>query len=51
MLAGGELTTLVFSNLPVEPGTIYEIIATSLFDDDEDGDDRLSMLFIVNSEG
>ena len=51
LLAGGELTTLVFSNLPVEPGTIYEIIVTSLFDDDEDGDDRLSMLFLVNPEG
>lgn len=51
LLAGGELTTLVFSNLPVEPGTIYEIIATSLFDDDEDGDDSLSMLFLVNPEG
>ena len=51
LLGAGELTTLVFSNLPVEPGTIYEIIVTSLFDDDEDGNDRLSMLFLVNPEG
>lgn len=51
LLNGSELTTLVFSNLPVEPGTIYEIIVTSLFDDDEDEDDRLSMLFLVNPEG
>lgn len=51
LLEGGELTTLVFSDLPVEPGTIYEIIVTSLFDDDEDEDDTLSMLFLVNPEG
>ena len=51
LLEGGELTTLIFSDLPVEPGAIYEIIVTSLFDDDEDEDNMLSMLFLVNPEG
>lgn len=51
VLDGGELTTLTFSDLPVEPGTIYEVIATSLFDDDQDEDDTVSMLFLVNAEG
>lgn len=51
LLEGGDLTTLVFSDLPVTPGFTYEIFATSLFDDDEDEDDTLSMLFLVNAEG
>ncbi len=51
LLEGGELTTLVFSDLPVEPGTIYEVIVTSLFDDDDNDDDTFSMLFLVNAEG
>ena len=51
VLDGGELRTLVFSDLPVDPGSTYEIIATSLFDDDEDEDDGFSMLFLVNPEG
>ena len=51
LLQGGELITIVFSDLPVNPGVIYEIIATSLFDDDQDGDDSISMLFLVNAEG
>jgi len=51
VLDGGELRTLVFSDLPVDPGSTYEIIATSLFDDDEDEDDSFSMLFLVNPEG
>jgi hypothetical protein len=51
LLQGGELITVVFSDLPVNPGVIYEIIATSLFDDDQDGDDSISMLFLVNAEG
>jgi len=51
LLEGGELTTLIFSDLPVKPGTIYEIIVTSQFEDDEDEDNTLSMLFLVNSEG
>lgn len=51
LLEGGDLTTLVFSDIPVTPGFTYEIFATSLFDDDEDEDDTLSMLFLVNAEG
>ncbi len=51
LLEGGELITLVFSDLPVEPGTIYEVIVTSLFEDDEDEDNTFSMLFLVNAEG
>ncbi len=50
-LEGGELTTLVFSELPVVPGTTYDITATSLFDDDEDEDDTSSIRFVVNAEG
>jgi hypothetical protein len=50
-LDGGQLTTLVFSDLPVEPGTTYEIIATSLFPDDKDEDDTVRLLFLVNPEG
>ena len=51
LLEGGELTTLTFSDLPVEPGVTYEVVATSLFDDDDDSDDSFSMLFLVNPEG
>jgi len=51
LLGGGELTALVFSDLPVTPGFTYEIIATSLFEDDENEDDTVSMLFLVNAEG
>jgi hypothetical protein len=50
-LDGGGLVTLVFSDLPVEAGKTYEIIATSLFPDDQDEDDTVSMLFLVNPEG
>jgi hypothetical protein len=51
LLNGGDLTTLVFSDLPVEPGITYEIIAASLFQDDKDEDDTIRMLFLVNPEG
>jgi hypothetical protein len=51
LLEGGELITLTFSDLPVEPGVTYEVVATSLFDDDDDSDDSFSMLFLVNPEG
>jgi hypothetical protein len=51
LLEGGDLTTLVFSDLPVEAGATYQIVATSLFDDDEDVDNSFSMKFLVNAEG
>ena len=50
-LDGGSLLTLIFSDLPVEAGKTYEIIATSLFPDDQDEDDTIRMLFLVNPEG
>ena len=50
LLNGGQLTTVTFSDLPVEPGTTYEIIATALFEDDENEDNTFSMLFLVNPE-
>ena len=50
LLEGDGLATFTFSNLPVNPGTTYEIIATSLFEDDENEDNSFSMLFLVNSE-
>ena len=51
MLEGGSLITIVFSDLPVERGVTYQIVATSLFDDDQDEDDSVSMTFLVNPEG
>lgn len=53
LLDGGGLTTLVFSDIPVQPGNTYEITAQSLFEDDDDDDsnDSFSMLFLVNAEG
>jgi hypothetical protein len=50
-LDGGDLITIVFSELPVEQGKTYEIIATSLFPDDQDEDDTVRLLFLVNPEG
>lgn len=51
LLEGGSLTTIVFSEIPIEAGVTYEIVATSLFDDDQDEDDTFSMRFVVNAEG
>jgi hypothetical protein len=51
LLEGGDLTTLVFSDIPLEPGFTYEIVATSLFEDDDEEDDSISMFFLVNAEG
>lgn len=51
LLEGGELTTLVFSDIPVQPGITYRITATSLFTDDDDSDNSISMQFLVNTEG
>lgn len=51
LLEGGQLTTLTYSDLPIEAGVRYQLVATSLFDDDQDDDDSFSMLFLVNPEG
>ena len=49
-LASGELTTLVFSDLPVEPGGRYEVVATIENADDDANDNVIRMLFTVNPE-
>lgn len=50
LLEGGSLTTITFSDIPIQPGVTYEIVATSLFDDDQEEDDSFSMFFLVNPE-
>jgi hypothetical protein len=50
-LASGALTTLVFRDLPVEPGGRYEVIATIEQADDDATDNVVRMLFSVNPEG
>jgi hypothetical protein len=47
-LASGALTTLVFRDLPVEPGGRYEVIATIENADDDASDNVIRMLFSVN---
>ena len=47
-LEAGTLTTLVYSDLPMSPGVIYELSASIVRDDDDGGNDSLSFLFIVN---
>jgi hypothetical protein len=51
LLEGGSLTSIVFSEIPIEPGITYQIVATSLFADDDDEDDSFSLTFLVNPEG
>jgi len=47
-LQPGQLTALLFENLPVEPGKIYEVIVTLPDGDDDRTNDRLSIVFVRN---
>ena len=49
-LGAGELITLTYSDIPVESGAIYEVIATLPGEDDDPDDDVNSFLFSVNPE-
>jgi hypothetical protein len=49
-IAPGALSSLLFEDLPVEPGGLYEIVATLLVDDDDAGDDVATLVFIRNAE-
>ncbi len=51
ILLAGDITSLVYSDLPVTPGTIYEIEVMTLFDDDEEENDSIAFLFMVNPDG
>jgi hypothetical protein len=47
-LQPGQLTALLFENLPVTPGKIYEVIVTLPDGDDDRTNDRLSIVFVRN---
>jgi hypothetical protein len=46
----GALASLRFADLPVEPGVLYEIVASVPAEDDDDTNDTASFVFIRNDE-
>jgi hypothetical protein len=49
-LQPGELTSVQYTDLPVQPGKLYEIIATIEVEDDNPSDDTFSFTFIRDTE-
>jgi hypothetical protein len=49
-LEPGELTSVQYTDLPVQPGKLYEIIATIQVEDDDPSDDTMSFTFIRDAE-
>ena len=49
-LASGEVTSLLFEDLPVAAGTIYEITARIEGVDDDPLDDSSSFVFVMDDE-
>lgn len=50
LIEPNSLTSLTFADLPVEPGTLYELVATLPGEDDDSSDDMSSLVFIRNDE-
>jgi hypothetical protein len=49
-LEPGGLTSVQYTDLPVQPGKLYEIIATIQVEDDNPSDDTFSFTFIRDAE-
>jgi hypothetical protein len=49
-LEPGELSTLVFTGLPVQPGGLYEVSVALANPDDDASDDLVSFVFIRNAD-
>jgi len=50
LIEANSLTSLTFTDLPVAPGTLYELVATLPGGDDDSSDDMSSLVFIRNDE-
>jgi len=51
VLEPGSAATVVFADLPVEPGKLYDIIVSLTDSDDNPSDDQISFTFIRNGAG